>query len=143
MFEGRTDEEIRASVFLVSPATIKTIEKLQYYERSADRGILEAEAIVKKMKEYKMMLYQRAQVLTTAGYHYKLKLERCINYSNNRKNYTVTIYKIFESVGEIVELQEKYTGVERNKAIARFNQLKKERPNIEAETDIQKRKWER
>ena len=44
---------------------------------------------------------------------------------------------------EIKELREKYSGKDRRKAFARFEEIQKQRPGIEAIKDIEKRSWEK
>lgn len=44
---------------------------------------------------------------------------------------------------EIQELNEHYTGKQRREALARFEELRKQRPGIELVKDIEKRSWEK
>ena len=56
-----------------------------------------------------------------------------------RQTYTITL----EDGTEIKELREKYSGKDRRKAFARFEEIQKQRPGIEAIKDIEKRSWEK
>lgn len=57
--------------------------------------------------------------------------------------YFVRIVKTLEDGTEIEDLREKYNGKDRRKAFERFEELKKQRPGIEAIKDIEKRHWEK
>ena len=94
------------------------------------------------LKDYRQALAARYGELETMPYTRLLKLERCPHWKGNIE-YTVTITKTFPDKTEIKELREVYPGKERRKAIARYEQLKKERPGIEAVMDIEKRQWEK
>ena len=57
-------------------------------------------------------------------------------------SYVVTIKRILADGTEQEELRESYEGKARRTAIARYAELLKQNPGIEAEKDIEKRQWE-
>ena len=57
--------------------------------------------------------------------------------------YDVRIIKTYEDGTKTTELLETYLGKQRREALARFEELKKQRPGIEAIKDIERRGWER
>jgi len=52
-------------------------------------------------------------------------------------------FQRYEDGTEIQELNEHYTGKQRREALARFEELRKQRPGIELVKDIEKRSWEK
>jgi hypothetical protein len=72
-------------------------------------------------------------------------MERRVSYYDKAKTYIITIAKRFDgnNVADEIILKESFEGKERHKAFKRFEALKKEYPNIEHDTDIEKKKWER
>lgn len=141
----RGDEtEIHQRIYIRKPEAIKSIKDIEHYNERAARAIAEAEVHIKLMKEYQQALYARYQEIYNTNYKLFLLLKRNIEYSGS-KTYIVTIAKRFDgnNVADEVILKEKFEGRERHKALKRFETLKKEYPNIEHDTDIEKRQWER
>ena len=59
-------------------------------------------------------------------------------------SYRETLFRRYGSPStEVKELNEHYTGKQRREALARFEELRKQRPGIELVKDIQRRSWER
>lgn len=141
-----------------SPSTEANFTKHFYYQRAdqlidaqriadadkrADRDIKELLQLVSDLREYRQTLAARYAELETMPYKLKLELKRQRNYSSNKIYYYVTISKVFDDGTTQLELNEKYAGTERHKAISRYEELKKQRPGIEAIKDIEKGRWER
>lgn len=143
MFEYRTDAELGARVYVLHPKSMKTMKDIQDAEASALKGIQRLQDAIKEIEEYRMMLYERVQVLQTASYKRILKLVRDPSY-NGKKYYNVSIVKDFGGdIGEVRELYERFMGTERSAAFKRFAELKKQYPGIEVMQDTDKRKWEK
>lgn len=75
----------------------------------------------------------------------KLTLRRRVDSWHNKRYYDITVVKIINAPNTcpLVILSEEYKGMERYTAIKRFEELKKQYPNIQTEKDIEKSKWER
>lgn len=145
MFERRTDEEIRARVYLVAPHTINTADKLRYWDNAAASAIADAERMIETLKGYRLSLYKRAQQLETTPYKRVLTITReRRGYNPSKVFYYVAIDRVYD--GEIAkneEMRETFPGAERHKALKRFAELQKQNPGIEAVKDIEKSAWER
>lgn len=136
--EGRV--EIRD--YLLLPEQL-TEDKIRYYDDSASRTIAECEAVIEALKEYRQALAARYAQLTTAPYKLRLEIERDPHWRNQGVDYYVRIVKTYEDGTEIKELNEHYTGKQRREALARFEELRKQRPGIETVKDIARRSWEK
>lgn len=144
LFTHRPEAEIRHYIHLKKPEAVSSIKDLEYYSGRAAQAIAEAEQTIALMQEYQQALYERYQVIYSTNYHLHLHIERRLHY-NNTKSYHVTIVKRFDgnNVADEEILRETFEGKERHKALKRYEALKKEYPNIECSTDIEKRQWER
>lgn len=136
--EGRVD--IRDYLLLPEKLTENEIRR---FDESAARTIAECEAAIQDLKEYQRDLAARFAQLTTAPYKLRLEIERDPHWRNQGVDYYVRIIKAYEDGTEIKELNEHYTGKQRREALARFEELKKQRPGIEVVKDISRRSWER
>lgn len=136
--EGRV--EIRD--YLLLPEQL-TEDKIRYYDDIAARTIAECEAVIEALKEYRQALAARYAQLTTAPYKLRLEIERDPHWRNQGVDYYVRIVKTYEDGTEIKELNEHYTGKQRREALARFEELRKQRPGIETVKDIARRSWEK
>ena len=81
--------------------------------------------------------------MESAPYALRLELERKQSYSGSGVLYYVRIIREYQDGTEVQELAETYQGKQRREALARFEELKKQRPGIEIMKDIEKRSWER
>ena len=124
---------------------IETFDRVQKADIDAQEKITSLYAWIELLKEYRQTLYKRAQELCAADYSMKLTLRRRTDYYSNKKFYDIKILKIISAPNAcpLVILNEEYKGTERHTAIKRFEELKKQYPNIETEKEIEKSKWER
>lgn len=141
---GSPSKECEERLFchLLHPDTL-TQDKVAYYDKRAAEYIQYAQALIDNLTEYRQALAARYNQLATAAYHYELKVERQPPSSYSKVKYFVTLNKIFEDGTTVTELNERYEGKQRREALARFEELKKQRPGIAAVMDIEKRHWER
>ncbi len=145
LFEHRTEERLDLHLYIVSPATIHTMEKIQYWDHAAQRDIAACEARIAELKQYQKMLYDRAQELAAANWHYELYLTREKSWSTGKVHYYLQLRKVYDAAGiapEIIE-NRKYPGTERHQALKDFAAMQKARPGIVTHKDIEKSKWER
>lgn len=145
MFEYCQEEQLRFYVYLSAPSTRQTMEEVQSADGNALRGIQEAEEIIAQLKQYRLDLANRAQILAVAPYTYRLELKRERSYYSNHVFYYLTLYKVYQdkALGEVVEENTKYPGTERHQAIKDFNAYTKSHPGIEASMDIKRGQWEK
>lgn len=144
LFTHRTENDLHTYLHIKKPSAIGSIEDVMYYSGRAQQAIHEAEERIALMKEYQQALYERYQEIYGTNYKLFLLLKREVHYSGT-KSYVITISKKFDgnNVADEITLRETFEGKERHKALKRFEELKKEYPNIENEKDIAKRQWER
>ena len=124
------------------PDKLSTVAEILQNNERASRTIAELESYITALQEYQQELAKRAAQLETMGYKLSLTLERYKHYQGGVEFY-ITLTKTLDDGTQVKELSETYTGKERRQAIARFEELKKERPGIEAVKDIEKKSWER
>lgn len=124
---------------------IETFDRVQQADKDAQDKITSLCIWIELLKEYRKTLYARAQELCAADYSMKLTLRRRVDSWHNKRYYDITVAKIINAPNArpIVILSEEYKGTERYTALKRFEELKKQYPNIETEKDIEKMKWER
>ncbi len=124
---------------------IETFDRVQQADKDAQDKITSLYTWIELLTEYRKTLYARAQELCAADYSMKLTLHRRIEYRTKKKYYIVSLIKIINApnTNPISLRHEEFNGTERHKAIKRFEELKKQYPNIETEKDIEKSKWER
>lgn len=136
------EAEIRITGYLQHPAKL-TLDRIPYNDQVAARVIASCEGMIEAMKEYRQALAVRYAELSTASYRLRLELKREAGWYGRGVTYYVTICKTYADGTETEELREHYPGKERHKALARFAELKKQRPGIETAVDIARRSWER
>lgn len=124
---------------------IETFNKVQQADKDAQDKITSLYTWIELLKEYRKTLYSRAQELCAASYTMKLTLRRRVDSWNNKRYYDITIVKIIDAPNArpVAVLSEEYNGKDRHKALKRFEELKKQYPNIETEKDVDKKQWER
>ena len=117
---------------------IETFDRVQQADKDAEEKITSLCVWIELLKEYRKTLYARAQELCAADYSMKLTLRRRVDLYSAKKYYEVKVLKILSAPNArpIEILSEDYSGKERHKAIKRFEELKKQYPNIETEKDI-------
>ena len=137
-----TDAEIRITAYLIRPDKL-TADRITWNDEQAARLISGCESLIASLKEYRQALAERYAMLQTAPYKLRLELKREAGWRGKGVDYYVNIYRTYEDGTEVMELNEHYTGKQRREALARFEELKKQRPGIETVKDIEKRSWER
>jgi hypothetical protein len=97
------------------------------------------------LKEYQKDLCARYQEIVSTNYTLFLLLKRHVNSYTNAKRYEITISQRYEenNVQDVQILREVFEGRDRHKALKRFEELKKQYPNIANAMEIEKKRWER
>lgn len=135
------EAEIRINGYLVRPDKL-TQDRVKVYDESAARLIDRCEETIAALKEYRQALAARYAELDAAPYLLRLEIERKPSYNGCGVLYYVRIIKKYQDGTEVQELAEIYQGKQRREALARFEELKKQRPGIETVKDIERRSWE-
>lgn len=133
--------ETRVYIYATQPSKIKTVEDVAYRDKDAAMQIKRLEALIEDLKDYRAALTARYGALMTMAYRSSLKLERYPHWKGHIE-YIVTITKTMEDGTAVEELREVYTGKDRRAALARYEELRKQRPGIEATKDIARKQWE-
>jgi len=136
------EAEVCIRDYLIRPGKLDTVRRVIEYDKSAAETIERCKELIEDLSLYRQDLAHRYAELETMSYKFRLEIERQKR-GDNKVHYYVRIIKAYEDGGEIREIDEAYAGTERHEALARFNQLKKERPGIEAIKNIEKGKWEK
>lgn len=124
---------------------IETFDRVQQADKAAQDKITSLCVWIELLKEYRKTLSSRAQELCAAGYTMKLTLRRRVDSWNNKRYYDITVVKIIDAPNArpVAVVSEEYDGKDRHKALKRFEELKKQYPNIETEKNIDKKQWEK
>lgn len=131
-------------IYAQNPARLKTAHEVEYRDKDAAAKIAELERYIADLKDYRQALAARYAQLDTMAYTLRLELERHPSaWAGRPITYDVRIVKTYEDGTKTTELLETYLGKQRREALARFEELKKQRPGIEVVKDIDRRSWER
>ena len=141
-FEYRPEHEEKIYIYAQNPAKLTHAEIERADSRTA-RDIAELESLVESMKLYRQTLANRYNELSTLPYKNVLNLKRDTSRYRGNILYKIDMLRVYQDGTKDIILQENYTGNERQKAIKRFETLKKEHPGIEANKDIIKHSWKR
>lgn len=128
--------------YLIRPDVL-TADRIASYDKSAAHTIAECRQLIDQLTEYRQALAERYAQLATAAYRDRLELTRDPGYRGKPVIYSVQIVRTYEDGTTETPLSETYTGAERRKAFARFAELQRQRPGIEAIQDTDRRAWER
>ena len=138
---SQTGEE-RLWILFHDPAKLNTAKEIAWRDQSAAGDIARLESLIADLKEYRQALAARYSELETMLYSDVLKLERCPRWQGHIE-YIVTITRNFEDGSSREELREVFRGKDRKAALDRFAELRRARPGIQAEKDIEKKQWEK
>lgn len=137
-----SEAEINIHSYLLKPGSLKETKNVAYYDEVAARCIAQCEATVEKLKEYRQALAKRYAELETMAYTERVELERQPHWQGHIE-YWIRIVKRYEDGNEVTTYSKRYLGKERREAVKHFEEIKKQRPGLEAVKDIAKRAWER
>lgn len=136
------EAEIRITAYLLRPDTL-TADRIGWNDEQAARVIADCQQTIEALQEYRQALAARYAALETAPYSLRLELKRDPGWRGSGVDYYVTLYRTYEDGTEVKELNEHYKGKQRREALARFEELKKQRPGIATVKDIERKSWER
>ena len=135
------DAEIRILYYLQRPEALDTFDKIKRYDGQAAQIVAQCKKLIEDMSEYRQDLAGRYKQFATMPSR-RLKLERYVNY-DNKKLYYIRHFTDYDDGTSVETETEEFPGKDRRAALARFAELKKQYPGIVAETDIERKSWER
>lgn len=137
-----TEADIRITGYLLRPDRLNNAKDIGWNDNTASRLIADCERLIESLKEYRQDLAKRYNELETMTYFERLTIERDPSRYGGI-TYYVRILRKYEDGTEIQVSSERFEGKERHKALKRYEDIKKQRPGIEAVKDIEKRYWEK
>lgn len=137
-----TTAEHRVYIYVETPESLKSAKEISYRDHSAAQNIAEMEKYIELLKLYRIELARRYSQLETMSYKDTLYLERSPHWKGHIE-YVIRIERVMEDGTKTEPFRETFPGKERHKAFARFDELRKQHPGIEAVKDIERRPWER
>ena len=143
IFRRGREAEIRVSGYFQHPDKLDTPERVAYYDRSAAGTIQRMEEYIEALRGYRQALAARYADMASIPYDYRLDLIRRRGWYDKRVTYTVALVREYQDGHEEAEESTTYPGTQRREAIKAFEALKKSRPGIACNVDIEKRGWER
>lgn len=143
IFRRGREAEIRVSGYFQHPDKLTTPERVAYYDRSAAGTIQRMEEYIEALRGYRQALAARYAALASMPYGYRLDLIRRRGWYDKRVTYAVSLVREYQDGHEEAEESTTYPGTQRREAIKAFEALKKSRPGIACNVDIEKRPWER
>lgn len=136
------EAEIRLYGYLTRPDKLDTFDRIRHMDDSAARLIADCKRLVTQLSAYRQDLAARYNDLATMPSRDRLVLERAPTYSG-KIAYYIRFFTDYEDGTTVNTASETFVGRDRHKAIARFEELRRQRPGIEAEKRIDKKQWER
>ncbi len=134
----------RCSAYIEDPATLGTVERCTYYDRSAARYIEALQAEIECMQEYRRQLFDRMQKLYSTPERSRVTLTREKRYDNKVKYYLQWwAVPVDPAIPPRVVKSTTYAGTERAQAIKDYRAAVKAHPGIDCEMSIAKGRWER
>ena len=143
IFRRGREAEIRVSGYFQHPDKLATPERVAYYDRSAAGTIQRMEEYIEALRGYRQALAARYAALASMPYGYRLDLIRRRGWHDKRVTYTVALVREYQDGHEEAEESTTYPGAQRREAIKAFEELKKSRPGIACNVDMEKRPWEK
>ena len=134
--------EIRVFQSVQRPASFTDPKRILDRDRMIVTFLRDLENLTENLRQYRRDLAVRYNELSTMPYNLRLSCVRNRSFSTKRVTFTVTLSRILEDGTVIEEISEKYPGIERKQALARYENLKKTHPGIEASLDLEKAFWE-
>ena len=134
---------IRVNDYIIHPDKLTTPERVAYYDRSAAGTIQRMEEYIEALRGYRQALAARYAALASMPYDYRLDLIRRRGWSDKRVTYTVALVREYQDGHEEAEESTTYPGAQRREALKAFEALKRSRPGIACNVDIEKRPWEK
>lgn len=138
------NECIRVYTNIYDYEKVANMDIIKKYDDYAKNNIMTLRAAISRIEEYRTKLFEHAQKLATSEYTLEVSIKREKRYwRDNRVFYYIAVNKVYDGIGTTGILSETYTGIERNKALSRFDELCKEYPVAKHIKNIEKGKWEK
>ena len=144
---GASAQEMNETLRFCHPRadTINNIKTIKDHDKWTVEEIEGLRQFADMLEEYRRTLYKRAQEFYSSPYSMRLTLTRRVDIWSGKKFYDVKLLKVYDLENAAPEkiLEETYPGTERRQAFKRFEELKKQHPNIETIIDTAKKHWEK
>ena len=136
--------EYRPWITFYNASKLKELTDVARADKNAAGDIERLEALIADLREYRHALAARYAELATMAYSERLELERRPDgWRGGNITYYIRTVRRYADGTETVTAHESFPGKQRRDALKRFDELKQQRPGIEARVDIEKRSWER
>jgi len=139
-----TEAEIDIRAYLTRPDNLKETKWITYNDGKAAEMIARCQKMIEALTEYRQALASRYAELETMPYSDRVELERQpARFTGDHVKYYLRIVRRYSDGTETEQSSETFSGPERREALKRFEEIRKQRPGIEAKQDIERRSWER
>lgn len=128
--------------YLTRPEALRTMSNVERQDKTAARIISECSQLIADLSDYRQALCKRYNALATMASRPGVEIQRYRGY-RNEITYFVRQYTIYEDGTRVETTAEKFCGKDRSKAIARFEEIKRQNPGIESVKDIARKSWEK
>ena len=136
--------EVRPWILFHRPEKLTELQDVERADKNAAGDIATLEKLLADLREYRQALAARYAELATMAYSERLELERRPDgWRGGNITYYIRTVRRYADGTETVTAHESFPGKQRRDALKRFDELKRQRPGIEARVDIEKRSWER
>lgn len=136
--------ESRPWIMFRKPEKLADSHEVSEADISAARDIKTLEALLDDLREYRQALAARYAELETMPYTERLELERRPDgWRGGNITYYLRTVRRYQDGTETITAHESFPGKQRRDALKRFDELRRQRPGIEAIKDIEKKSWER
>lgn len=135
--------EYHMNTYTYEPKSYTTAADLLAADRRAADDIAQLTHYITALKQYRKSLAERMEQIATMGFYTKCELRRERQWLDSKVFYYITISTVFEDGTEQITKSEKYSGTERNKAIADYEAMRKANPHWKCSKDIERKAWEK
>lgn len=135
--------EYHMNTYTYEPKRYTTAADLLAADRRASEDIAQLTHYITALKQYRKSLAERMEQLATMGFYTKCELRREKQWRDSKVFYYITISMVFDDGTEQITESTKYSGTERNKAIADYESMRKANPHWKCSKDIERKAWEK
>lgn len=135
--------EYHMTTYTYEPKSYATGADLLAADRRAAEDIAQLTHYITALKQYRKSLAERMEQLATMGFYTKCELRRERRWRDSKVFYYITISMVFDDGTEQITESTKYSGTERNKALADYESMRKANPHWKCSKDIERKAWEK
>lgn len=135
--------EYHMTTYTYEPKSYTTGADLLAADHRAAEDIAQLTHYITALKKYRKSLAERMEQLATMGFYMKCELRRERSWRDSKVFYYITISMVFDDGTEQITESTKYSGTERNKALADYESMRKANPHWKCSKDIERKAWEK